>query len=59
MDFRFDCNKTLAVVGPSFSGKTVVVVAFLDKSHELFKQQINRVVWCYGVYQQELMTQLD
>lgn len=58
MDFRFDCNKTLAIVGPSHSGKTVFTLSFLDKRHELFKQAINRVVWCYGIYQADLNQQL-
>ena len=59
MDFRFDCNKTLAVVGPSHCGKTVFTLAFLDKRHELFKQPINRVVWCYGIHQPSLIRQLQ
>lgn len=59
MDFRFDCNKTLAVVGPSHSGKTIFILAFLDKRQQLFKQQINRVVWCYGIYDPELARQLQ
>lgn len=58
-DFRFDCNKTLAVVGPSHSGKTVFTLSFLDKRHELFKQKINRVVWCYGIYQSSLIRELE
>ena len=59
MDFRFDCNKTLAIVGPSHSGKTVFALSLLDKRHELFKKPINRVIWCYGVYQSNLIQQLQ
>ena len=58
MDFRLDCNKTLAVVGPSHCGKTIFTLAFLDKRHEVFKQAINRVVWCYGIHQPSLIQQL-
>lgn len=59
MDFRFECNKTLTIVGPSHCGKTVFAIAFLDKKHELFKQPINRVVWCYGIHQPDLIQQLQ
>ena len=58
MDLRFDCNKTLAVVGPSHSGKTIFTLAFLDKRQQIFKQKINRIVWCYGIHQPELARQL-
>ena len=58
MDFRFECNKTLAIVGPSHCGKTIFTLQFLDKRHELFKQPINRVVWCYGIHQPPLIQQL-
>lgn len=58
MDFRFDCNKTLAVVGPAHSGKTFFTIAFLDKRQQLFKQKINRIVWCYGIDQPEVAPEL-
>ena len=58
MDLRFECNKTLAIVGPSHCGKTFFTLRFLDKRHELFKQPINRVVWCYGIHQPPLIQQL-
>lgn len=54
LDLRFDCNKTMAIVGPSHCGKTVFTIGFIDKRHSLFKQPINRVIWCYGIYQPDL-----
>ena len=59
MDFSFDCNKTLAVVGPSHCGKTRFTLAFLDKRRELFNKPINRVIWCYGIHQPSLIKELQ
>ena len=59
MDLSFACNKTLAVVGPSHCGKTYFTLKFLDKRHQLFKEPINRVVWCYGIHQPSLIKELE
>ena len=59
MDFRLQCNKILVVAGPSHAGKTVFTLKLLDKRHELFKDRINRVIWCYGIYQPELNQELQ
>ena len=59
MDFRLHCNKTLAVVGPSHSGKTSFVLDLLDHRHSLFDVTPKRVVWCYGIYQHELNVKLQ
>ena len=54
MDFRLQCNRTMCVVGPSHSGKTTFVLELLEKRHQVFNCQTNRVIWCYGIYQREL-----
>ena len=59
MDFRLFCDRTMCVVGPSQSGKTVFVLQLLDKRDEMFKCSINRIVWCYGIYQAKLNTMLQ
>lgn len=59
MDFRLQCNKILVVSGPSHAGKTVFTLKLLDKRHELFKEAIKRVIWCYGIYQPTLNQELQ
>ena len=59
MDFRLQCNKILTVAGPSHAGKTVFTLQLLDKRNELFKELINRVIWCYGIYQPTLNQELQ
>ena len=54
MDLRLRCNRTMCIVGPSHSGKTHLTLQLLDRRHELFDCQPNRVVWCYGIYQHDL-----
>jgi len=49
----------MCVAGPSHSGKTTFVMQLLDKRHEIFDVIPRRVVWCYGVYQHELNTELQ
>ena len=59
MDFRLQSDKTLVVAGPSHCGKTEFTLDLLDKRHELFKEHINRVIWCYGIYHAELALKLQ
>lgn len=59
MDFRLQCDKILLVAGPSHAGKTVFTIKLLDKRHELFACHINRVIWCYGIYQPTLIQELQ
>lgn len=54
MDFRLHCDRTLCIAGPSQSGKTSFVLKLLDHRDEIFKCDINRIVWCYGIYQPKL-----
>ena len=55
MDLRLFPNRTMAVVGPSHSGKSTFVIQLLDRKHEYFREVPKRVVWCYGIYQHEFM----
>ena len=59
MDFRLQCDKVLTVSGPSHAGKTVFTLNLLDKRQELFREQIKRVIWCYGIYQPSLIQELQ
>ncbi len=59
MDLRLHCDRTLMVCGPSQSGKTSFVLKLLDRRDEIFACDINRVIWCYGIYQPSLNTQLQ
>ena len=59
MDFRLHCDRTMCVAGPSHSGKTTFVLKLLDNRNEIFSCTINRVVWCYGIYQHKLNAQLQ
>ena len=59
MDFRLHCDRTMCVVGPSQSGKTSFVLKLLDHRDEIFKCNINRIIWCYGIYQPKLNTLLQ
>ena len=59
MDFRLFCDRTMCVVGPSQSGKTAFVLKLLDRRDEIFKCSINRIIWCYGIYQPKLNTLLQ
>ena len=54
MDFRLQCDHTLIIAGPSQSGKTSFVLKLLDHRDEIFKCPMNRVIWCYGIYQPKL-----
>lgn len=58
MDFRLHCNRTLCIAGPSHSGKTHLTLQLLDHRNELFKCVPNRVIWCYGIYQHQLHSDL-
>ena len=59
MDFRLHCDRTLIVAGPSQSGKTSFVIKLLDHRDDIFKCKINRVIWCYGIYQAKLNAMLQ
>lgn len=54
MDLRLFCDRTMCVAGPSQSGKTSFVLNLLDHKDEIFRCKIERVIWCYGIYQAKL-----
>jgi hypothetical protein len=58
MDFRLQCNKIMTVSGPSHAGKTEFTLDLLEKRESLFKDCINRVIWCYGIFQPHLYNEL-
>lgn len=49
MDFRLFNDRVMCVVGPSQSGKTCFVKELLRKRHELFREPIKEIMWCYGI----------
>ena len=59
MDFRLHCDRTLIIAGPSQSGKTSFVLKLLHHRNEIFRCKINRIVWCYGIYQPKLNSLLQ
>lgn len=58
MDLRLHCNRSMCIVGPSHCGKTTFTLQLLDRRHEVFNCSINRVIWCYGIYDTNLNTML-
>ena len=58
-DFRLFNDRTMCVVGPSQSGKTTFLKKLLVHRHELFFQPIQRVLWCYGIKQPNLHSELQ
>ena len=59
MDLRLYSNRTMCVAGPSHSGKTTFVLNLLEHRHEIFSSVVNRVIWCYGIYQHDLNQELQ
>lgn len=59
MDLRLECDHTIMVAGPSQSGKTTFVLKLLEHRDEMFKCEMKRVIWCYGIYQPKLNTMLQ
>ena len=59
MDLRLYCNRTMCVAGPSHSGKTTFVMDLLDHREDMFNCKMNRVVWCYGIYEHDLNSRLQ
>ena len=49
----------MCIVGPSQSGKTQLTLKLIDHRMTLFDCVIERVVWCYGIYQRELHVELE
>ena len=49
----------MCIAGPSQSGKTQFTLKVIDHRMSLFNCTIGRVVWCYGIYQAELHSELE
>ena len=48
----------MTVSGPSKSGKTYFLLKLLDRRGELFHNKIDKILWCYGISDMKLLTQL-
>ena len=51
MDPRWTHPFTCQAVGPSQSGKTVFTLKFIENVKEMINPPPERIVWCYGIYQ--------
>src|SRR5207249_4893709 len=51
MDTRFQANFSMICAGPTGSGKTQWVRSFIQHSKHIMNPPPDRVIWCYGQYQ--------
>ena len=51
METRLQNPVTVLVAGPTSSGKTCLVKRLLEQSKDIFVEPPQRILWCYGVYQ--------
>ena len=58
MDFRLHCDRTMCIAGPSQSGKTSFTIKLLDNRSRMFRSSMNKVIWCFGIYQHALHSDL-
>ena len=58
MDFRLRSDRVMCVAGPSQSGKTEFVLRLLNGRKELFRKPLNKVLWCYGIHNPNLLLTL-
>lgn len=59
MDFRLRTDRVCCVSGPSQSGKTQFVLQLLEQRHELFRKPMNKILWCYGIHDVNLLIHLQ
>lgn len=59
MDFRLRSDRVMCVCGPSQSGKTQFVLQLLDCRREIFDRVIDKILWCYGIHNGALQTELQ
>lgn len=59
MDLRLYNDRAMCVSGPSQSGKTHFVLHLLERRHELFRNPIDSVLWCYGIRNDHLVNMLQ
>lgn len=51
MDFRFKHPFTCLVAGPTKAGKTTFVKSLIKHRNECISENISKIWWCYGEYQ--------
>lgn len=57
-DFRLQADRVCCVSGPSQSGKTEFVLQLLNQRYELFRKPLNKILWCYGIHDGNLLNRL-
>jgi hypothetical protein len=55
MDIRFQAPFTAIIAGNTSCGKTTFLKKFLASRDKLVNVMFSKIVWCYGVYQEEFM----
>ena len=58
MDFRLQSDRVMSISGPSQSGKTEFVLRLLDQRNELFVNALDKILWCYGIHDGNLLNTL-
>ena len=59
MDFRLRSDRVMCVAGPSQCGKTEFVLQLLDRRDDMFRMPLDKVLWCYGIYDSKLQNVLE
>lgn len=59
MTFQFSVPTSIIVQGPSFSGKTSLLIKLIKNQREIFDKSFSRIVYCYAIWSDELADQLS
>jgi hypothetical protein len=59
VDFRIPKNSNTLVFGVSSSGKTSLVLQYLDNQTKCFVEPFDKIFWCYGIIQPKLFALLE
>ena len=59
MDFRLRSDRVMCISGPSQSGKTQFVLKLLEQRNEIFLNPLNKILWCYGIRDVNLLNFLQ
>lgn len=54
IDFTLNTPFSMQIVGPTFSGKTQWVLDLIHRRHEITKDRLNTVIYCYPEEQDKL-----